>query len=941
MQKKLYKRGIFIKNRLKRHYDLEDVKIYLRKKAIAQKVIRRVQYEYWFQYCRSLNRFTEVGKVWEQVKRMRESSMNNHLFHNLTTNGCTIEDSKEKADAMATFFKSVDDSFSLNDCNDVCTESLNGSSKKVDGDCINDNFKMIEMMNVLNEMKNCSPGKDDIYTVMIKNLSKNAMIYLLNMYNDIWKTSYFPQQWYEVIQIPILKSGKDSTQVTSYRPISLLSTLFKIMEKMVKHRLTWYLEKHQLLNPFQSGFCKNRNVKDNLMRLETDIHISLKTKKYTVAIFLDLEKAYDSLWKDGLFKKLASLGLCGRMLMFMKSFLMKRLCYVRINNCFSRNYELDNGIPQGSSLSPLLFSLMLIDLDIKETDVKLSCYADDIAIWYSCSDLEQARRKIQNALYELEIWFWKWKLNVSPTKSAVLVFTNRQKRDIVLKIKGCRLPIHTQYKFLGLLLDSKLTWKAHINHIVNKCKKRLNLLRCVSGTPWGCKYEILMMVYKGLILSILDYGCELYDSACTTLKKKLDSIQYRALKIITGTIHDVSLSALQALTGELPLNHRRRFLCDKFKLYLMSSNSNHPTREVFSDDRFTNMEWKEGEGPFKFRSCIDTVDVECKTDLLSRLPEWQLIRPRVTFELHEKIVKKEMQNDEMKLIALESIHKTWKGYLHIYTDGSKLEDGRTGAAFYVCQYKVTKHFRTSHICIMRAELVAILMALNWMNANIASSSVVIFTDSLSALQIINSYFIRCGIVNEILSMINSLRVKDVFVDFQWIPSHCGIVGNEIVDRAAKNGALKRVVDIKISNTTYEVTATRLIDFKKIWQTEWNDPQNHGRFLHALHNNVTKPIHIKGLSRREDCLIQQLRVGKCRLNFYLFQIQQHDTGLCELCGEPETVEHFLLQCQKYNVERSLLKRRTNLKDPNLKNLLISDTSVIHEVLRYIQETKRFK
>ena len=295
----------------------------------------------------------------------------------------------------------------------------------------------------------------------------------------------------------------------------------------------------------------------------------------------------------------------------------------------------------------------------------------------------------------------------------------------------------------------------------------------------------------------------------------------------------------------------------------------------------------------------------------------------------------------MKLIALESIHKTWKGYLHIYTDGSKLEDGRTGAAFYVCQYKVTKHFRTSHICIMRAELVAILMALIWLNANITASSVVIFTDSLSALQIINSYFIRCGIVNEILSTINCLREKDVFVDFQWIPSHCGIVGNEIVDRAAKNGALKRMVDIKISNTTYEVTATRLIDFKKIWQTEWNDPQNHGRFLHALHNNVTKPIHIKGLSRREDCLIQQLRVGKCRLNFYLFQIQQHDTGLCELCGEPETVEHFLLQCQKYNVERSLLKRRTNLKDPNLKNLLISDTSVIHEVLRYIQETKRFK
>ena len=520
----------FYKNRLKRYYDIEDVKIYLKKKATAQKVIRKAQYEYWFQYCRSLNRFTDVGKVWEQVKRKRDSSMNKHLFHNLIADGRVVEDSNEKANVMASFFKSVDDSFSLNECNDECALSLDALSKN--DDCTNDDFTMIEMMNVLNKMKNSSPGKDDIYCIMIKNLPKKALVFLLNMYNEIWKTSIFPHQWYEVIQVPILKSGKDPTQVTSYRPISLLSTLFKVMEKLVKHRLTWFLEKHELLNPLQSGFCKNRNVKDHLIRLETDTHISLKTKKYTVAVFLDLEKAYDSLWKGGLLKKLIGLGLRGKILFFMKSFLMKRISYVRINNCLSRNYILENGIPQGSSLSPLLFTLMLNDLNITETGVKLSCYADDIAIWYSDCDLEKARRKLQNALYELEIWFWKWKLNVSPTKSAVLIFTNRQEKNIALKIKGCLLPVHTQYKFLGLWLDSKLTWSAHINHIVYKCKKRLNLLRCVSGTPWGCKYEILMMVYKGLVLSILDYGCEIYDSACTSLKKKLDSIQYRALKLL-------------------------------------------------------------------------------------------------------------------------------------------------------------------------------------------------------------------------------------------------------------------------------------------------------------------------------------------------------------------------------------------------------------------------
>ena len=171
-------------------------------------------------------------------------------------------------------------------------------------------------------------------------------------------------------------------------------------------------------------------------------------------------------------------------------------------------------------------------------------------------------------------------------------------------------------------------------------------------------------------------------------------------------------------------------------------------------------------------------------------------------------------------------------------------------------YNVVKFFRLSHVCIMRAELVAILMALEWINTFIESSSVVIFSDALSALQMIDSYFIRCAIVNEILSIINILQFKDVCVAFEWIPSHCDIRGNEIVDRAAKKGAMKRCIDIVIPNTRSELAASRLIHYNKLWQAEWDNAE-HGRFLYALHSDVSKPIHRQGLSRREECLIQQL------------------------------------------------------------------------------------
>ena len=149
-----------LKNRLRRYYDLNDVKKYLEKKAVAQKVIRRAQYDYWLEYCRRMNRFTDIGKVWEQVKRMRDSTMNKHIFHNLFVDGNILKESEEKANAMATYFKSVDESLSVtkNENENI----LYNNSSTNDDDCINDDFNMSEMGNVLKEMKNSSFGKDDI-----------------------------------------------------------------------------------------------------------------------------------------------------------------------------------------------------------------------------------------------------------------------------------------------------------------------------------------------------------------------------------------------------------------------------------------------------------------------------------------------------------------------------------------------------------------------------------------------------------------------------------------------------------------------------------------------------------------------------------------------------------------------------------------------------------
>ena len=140
------------------------------------------------------------------------------------------------------------------------------------------------------------------------------------------------------------------------------------------------------------------------------------------------------------------------------------------------------------------------------------------------------------------------------------------------------------------------------------------------------------------------------------------------------------------------------------------------------------------------------------------------------------------------------------------------------------------------------------------------------------------------------------------------------------------------IDIEIPKTKNELAASRLIEYKKLWQIAWNDPKSHGRFLYSLHSNVTTPLHREYMSRKEECLIQQLRVGKCRLNFYLCQINQHDDGLCGECGVLETIEHFILQCTKYDEERIRLKQRINLQNPDLKQFLISNPTFARELLR---------
>ena len=201
---------------------------------------------------------------------------------------------------------------------------------------------------------------------------------MLNIFNRIWEQGTFPESWTKATIIPIPKPNKDHTNPTNYRPIALTSCLCKTMERIINNRLNFYLESNNIISENQSGFRKNRSMTDQLVRLESCIRNA----------FI-IEKAYDTTWKHGILKDIHKIGLKGNVPKFFSNFLSNRCFRVKVGSSFSDVYEQEQGVPQGSILSPTLFNIKINNI-IKclDDDVNCSLYVDDFLICYRSKDMK-------------------------------------------------------------------------------------------------------------------------------------------------------------------------------------------------------------------------------------------------------------------------------------------------------------------------------------------------------------------------------------------------------------------------------------------------------------------------------------------------------------------------------------------------------------------------
>ncbi|GFW95079.1 RNA-directed DNA polymerase from mobile element jockey [Trichonephila clavipes] len=273
-------------------------------------------------------------------------------------------------------------------------------------------------------------------------------------------------------QITVLpKPKKDSKFAENYRPISLLSCLGKIFEKIILTRIIDHCDRNNLIPDFQHGFRKETSTQHQLLRVTNNIINGFNTKSYTVGIFLDVKKAFDRMWHDGLIYKLIKLKFPTYLVKIVHNYLDNRTFNVKINSTSSSIRNIAAGTPQGSILSPALYNIYTSDFPTTPS-VSVCLFADDAAILCNSITADQAVRTLQAYLSQLEIWLTKWIISINTEKTNAILFRKRRTQTMPIQLKLFDETIDWTYEtsYLGLILNHNLTYRPHFNEIKKKKK---------------------------------------------------------------------------------------------------------------------------------------------------------------------------------------------------------------------------------------------------------------------------------------------------------------------------------------------------------------------------------------------------------------------------------------------------------------------------------------
>jgi endonuclease/exonuclease/phosphatase family metal-dependent hydrolase len=468
----------------------------------------------------------DVKKTWKSINELLCQKVKCNNVTKVSDGGTVIEDVDAIADLFNEHYVSIADR--LAQVIPAVNQDPVKFVKRNDQTFVYFPTDQQEVMHVINSFKSKNSNLDSIPSFMYKHVADIISPIIAELINSSINLGTFPDVLKISRVIPIYKSGVRD-KVINYRPISILDFLEKVFERIISKRITNFLNKFSIICDQQFGFRKGRSTSDALLQYAEAIYSAFDNVQYSVSVMLDLSKAFDTVDHAILLKKLELLGVRGVVLQWFTSYLSNRKQYVNVNCCNSSRLPVTSGVPQGSILGPLLFSLYINDMHACSSKLNFIHFADDTTLFMRGPNLSDLCSEINEELKLIDLWLCSNRLSLNIDKTASMVHTNKDKSSLIpLQIRGKPINLVNTTKFLGVYVDDKFNFKDHINQVCNKLSRSCGILSRLSEI---IPIHALRKIYLSLVYPYLVYCVEVWGGASEAALSRLCSLQNRIVKL--------------------------------------------------------------------------------------------------------------------------------------------------------------------------------------------------------------------------------------------------------------------------------------------------------------------------------------------------------------------------------------------------------------------------
>lgn len=853
-----------------------------------------------------------------------------------------------------------------------------------------------------------APGPDGIPNVVLKETSELITDHLYYIFKAIFDLDVYPEEWRESTTVVLRKPGKPSyEEPKAYRPIALLNTLGKLFSTLVADDLSHFCETREVLPKNQFGGRPARSTSDSMLLLTHTIKEKWRQKKVASVLFLDVQGAFPNVVKEVLIHNMRLRAVPAKYIRLVELMLSGRKTRLSFDDYMSDYILIDNGNNQGCPLSMIFYAFYntgLLEISpLTSKDESQYGFVDDVALLATGDTLEETHAKLSDMMIRpggAFDWSESHHSQFELSKLALMDFSPKPHQNSPLTVTHPYTqrvttiePVKT-YKFLGVVFDPKLRWKAQTEKATRSAEAWINLVRRLARTSTGISAKGMRQLYTAIAIPKMSYAAEVWftlpHKANSTSKKRLGSVKFtQKLQSAQRRAVITMLGAMRTTAGDVLNAHA--FLPPPHLLFqktlirsatrLVTLPESHPLHKPVQ--QAVKRQTKRHRSPLHLLLATIKVKPNNYETILT-------VRRRRNYNMLG-----EVHIDEDRETAIANANRITG--TAVYTDGSG-HDKKIGAAAVLFKngrvLKSLKYFlgpETEHT-VYEAEAVAVTLAIHILTGMKKKlKKVTIGTDNQAVLLGMQNQKSKPGhhLMDKIHDALEDFQVTQARIrgekligyrkgvgrtrledgskgwkewnlkprckiKFVWTPGHEDIEGNERADEAAKEAASGQSSEsknlpafLRRKPLPVSVSATRQLLKKKMkneWKTDWTSSPRYAN-AKAIDDSLPSDdfLHIiNQLQRNQASILIQFRTGHIPLNVILHRIKRSDTPDCPHCknGIRETIHHYLLTCPHYANARNLLRAKLKREASSIPFLIGARNGIPH-FLHYVSNTNRLK